>query len=59
MTYGHRKAPLGNQARVSADQGATWSEPLIISGDGASGDLGYPAPLSATTARSSPSGTSG
>ena len=42
MTYGHRRAPLGNQARVSSDGGRTWSEPLIISGDGTSGDLGYP-----------------
>ena len=42
MTYGHRRAPFGNQARVSNDRGRTWSEPLIISGDGASGDLGYP-----------------
>lgn len=42
MSYGHRRAPLGNQARVSADHGRTWSEPLIISGDGPSGDLGYP-----------------
>jgi len=42
MTYGHRRAPLGNQARLSEDHGRTWSGPLIISGDGASGDLGYP-----------------
>ena len=42
MTYGHRRAPFGNQARLSDDRGRTWSEPLIISGDGASGDLGYP-----------------
>ena len=42
MTYGHRRAPLGNQARISEDHGRTWSEPIIISGDGASGDLGYP-----------------
>lgn len=42
MTYGHRRAPLGNQARVSSDDGQTWSEPVIISGDGTSGDLGYP-----------------
>jgi hypothetical protein len=42
MTYGHRRAPLGNQARLSADAGRTWSEPMIIYGDGASGDLGYP-----------------
>lgn len=42
MSYGHRRAPLGNQARVSADGGRTWSEPLVISADGSSGDLGYP-----------------
>jgi hypothetical protein len=42
MTYGHRRAPLGNQARLSQDHGRTWSEAIIISGDGASGDLGYP-----------------
>lgn len=42
MTYGHRRAPLGNQARVSTDQGKTWSEAMIISGDGTSSDLGYP-----------------
>ena len=42
MTYGHRRKPLGNQARVSADEGRTWSEAMILSGDGASGDLGYP-----------------
>ena len=42
MTYGHRRAPLGNQARVSSDNGKTWSDQLIVSGDGTSGDLGYP-----------------
>jgi hypothetical protein len=42
MSYGHRRKPLGNQARVSTDHGRTWSEPVVLSGDGASGDLGYP-----------------
>jgi sialidase-1 len=42
MTYGHRRKPFGNQARVSEDHGRTWSEPTIISGDGLGGDLGYP-----------------
>ena len=42
MTYGHRRPPYGNQARISEDHGKSWSEPLIISGDGAGGDLGYP-----------------
>ncbi len=42
MTYGHRRPPFGNQARISADDGRTWSEATIVSGDGAGGDLGYP-----------------
>lgn len=45
MSYGYRRAPFGNQVRVSEDQGATWSEPLTISEDGASGDLGYPSTI--------------
>ncbi|GHT11311.1 sialidase [Planctomycetales bacterium] len=42
MTYGHRRAPLGNQARISYDEGNTWSAPMVIYGDAASDDLGYP-----------------
>lgn len=42
MTYGHRRAPLGNQARLSEDNGRTWSSPIMVSTDGTSGDLGYP-----------------
>lgn len=42
MTYGHRRKPFGNQARLSADNGQTWGEPMTISGDGIGGDLGYP-----------------
>lgn len=42
MTYGHRRPPFGNQARLSTDHGRSWSEPLIISGDGFNRDLGYP-----------------
>ncbi len=42
MTYGHRRAPFGNQARISSDNGKTWSDEIIISGDGKGGDLGYP-----------------
>ena len=42
MTYGYRRKPFGNQARISADQGRTWSEPLTISADGEGYDLGYP-----------------
>ena len=42
MSYGHRRKPYGNQARVSADHGNTWSDLIIVSGDGAGHDLGYP-----------------
>jgi sialidase-1 len=42
MTYGYRRPPFGNQARISTDQGRTWSGPLTISADGTAGDLGYP-----------------
>ena len=42
MSYGHRRAPLGNQARISEDDGQTWSNPIFITRDGVSGDLGYP-----------------
>ncbi len=42
MSVGHRRAPLGNQAAISADHGRTWSTPVVVSGDGAGGDLGYP-----------------
>ncbi len=42
MSYGHRRSPLGNQARLSEDHGRTWSEPILVSADGSSSDLGYP-----------------
>ena len=42
MSYGYRKAPFGNQARVSPDEGKTWSQPFRISNDGTNWDLGYP-----------------
>ena len=42
MSYGYRRPPFGNQARVSEDAGQTWSEPLTISSDGEGNDLGYP-----------------
>jgi hypothetical protein len=42
MTYGRRRQPFGNQARLSTDNGQTWSDAMIISGDGIGGDLGYP-----------------
>jgi Neuraminidase (sialidase) len=42
MSYGHRRPPIGNQARISRDNGKSWSEPLTISADAHSGDMGYP-----------------
>ncbi len=42
MTYGYRREPYGNLARVSDNGGKSWSEPLTISADGVGGDLGYP-----------------
>ena len=45
MSYGYRRVPFGNRARVSSDHGGTWSEPIVISDDGAGWDLGYPASI--------------
>ena len=42
MTYGHRRMPYGNQARISRDGGESWSPPLTLSDDGIGHDLGYP-----------------
>ena len=42
MAYGHRHRPLGIQARLSEDQGRSWSDAIILSGDGTSTDVGYP-----------------
>jgi len=42
MTYGYRRKPFGNQARLSTDGGRTWSAPITLSDDGMGGDLGYP-----------------
>ena len=40
-SYGMRSRPYGNQVRFSDDCGRTWSEPVIISDDAVSNDLGY------------------
>jgi len=51
MSYGHRRKPFGNQARVSEDGGKTWSQPIAISADGAGGDLGYPSTVELSDGR--------
>lgn len=42
MSYGHRREPFGNQARLSEDNGDSWSPAMTISSDGIGSDLGYP-----------------
>lgn len=42
LTYGRREAPFGIRARISRDNGHTWSEEIVLRDDAASGDIGYP-----------------
>lgn len=41
MSYGYRRGSMGNQARLSEDEGKTWSEPMTLSDEAANYDLGY------------------
>ena len=41
LTYGRREAPFGIRARVSADEGKTWSPEIVLRADGGCWDLGY------------------
>jgi hypothetical protein len=41
ITYGYRAKPFGIQARLSSDNGETWSDPIILRDDGGNWDLGY------------------
>ncbi len=42
LTYGVRMAPFEIQARLSSDQGKSWSEPIVLRTGGGGRDLGYP-----------------
>ena len=42
VTYAHRGEPYGMRARLSSDNGRTWSEPIILREDGGNWDIGYP-----------------
>lgn len=42
LTYGYRKPPYGERARISYDNGETWGEEIVISEESNTGDLGYP-----------------
>jgi len=41
MTYGFRNAPFSIRARVSSDEGKTWSPDIMLRDDGGTWDLGY------------------
>ena len=41
MTYGYRLEPFGIRAKISADQGRSWGEEIILRQDGGGTDLGY------------------
>ena len=41
ITYGYRKEPFGIRARISEDEGVTWSPPITLRDDGGGSDLGY------------------
>ncbi len=42
IAYSRREFPMGIRARVSRDNGHTWSEEMILREDGLDWDLGYP-----------------
>ena len=42
LTYGWRGDPYGIRAKISDDEGITWSEEIILRDDGREWDLGYP-----------------
>ncbi len=41
LTYGRRSAPFGIRARLSSDEGKTWSAEIVLRDDGGCWDLGY------------------
>lgn len=41
-TYGYRVHPFGIRCSISADEGKTWDNEIVIRDDGGSWDLGYP-----------------
>lgn len=42
ITYGFRDAPYEMRARLSEDNGATWSDDILISSQAGNHDIGYP-----------------
>ena len=41
MTYGYRKSPYNVRARVSYDNGVSWSDEIILTSGGVNWDFGY------------------
>ncbi|MEO8028803.1 MAG: sialidase family protein [Bryobacteraceae bacterium] len=41
ITYGYRSEPYGIRARISKDDGKTWSDEINLRSDGGAWDLGY------------------
>lgn len=42
LVYGYRNPPFGIRARVSEDNGVTWSPDIVLRDDGGNHDIGYP-----------------
>jgi hypothetical protein len=42
LTYGFRSPPFGVRARISRDEGRTWSTEIRLREDAAAWDVGYP-----------------
>ena len=42
LVWGNRKEPFSMMAKLSSDNGKSWSETYILRGDGNSRDMGYP-----------------
>lgn len=42
LVYGYRAEPYGIRARLSGDDGKTWSDDIILRSDAGNWDLGYP-----------------
>ncbi len=42
LTYGWRKSPYGMRARLSSNDGQSWSREFSLRSDGGSWDIGYP-----------------
>ncbi|MBL8173830.1 MAG: exo-alpha-sialidase [Bryobacterales bacterium] len=41
LIYGYRQLPFGIRARLSSDEGKSWSDQIVLRADGGNRDLGY------------------